>query len=285
MTKTIKTDQYWLLVDTEDDIYHATYLAAVDGSGVGKRIKYTRTSIEISFTDRDIPGLIAYPKDAKSWASIIAHLPIGNAPLLEGVPVLPTVTKQEVKLSELGFTEPDNTWPSRRWNKDYSDYRDMSGDEESMEIVIPELPKQEEDVVLAALKNLVDDVRRKPNDTRYATALGVAEKAIWQAASQGKKYSEDEFGNFALSLFGAFQRGELKVTEDVHAFRIKYLKSLSPVQEWEFEPETELEGHFYGRFIPKVGDNGEYVHNLRTNPNPEHPDNPIVQGKWKLKNK
>jgi len=46
-----------------------------------------------------------------------------------------------------------------------------------------EYAKQQNNELLEALKGLVNDVKNKPNDTRYATHIKIAEAAIKKASS------------------------------------------------------------------------------------------------------
>ena len=71
----IKTDNYLLI--TSDEL-------------VEKNYGYSPKSNEIFYYTKDF-----YGKGHESWVNIIAHLPLNNQPILEGVPLLPPLPNEE----------------------------------------------------------------------------------------------------------------------------------------------------------------------------------------------
>lgn len=209
MIKTIKTDQYWLLVEQYSQRPAIPFVRTM-ASG----------NIEILNNKQDA---------MYGGCHILAHLPIGNAPLLEGVNLLP---KQEKDVRELA---------------------------------------------LAHLK-LIKCVAVGTSWQTYDEDIFIAG---YKVASQEKKYSEEDMRK-AIRMareqdYEPIQDGDLffVYTED------QVLQSLSPTQEWEFEPEWETDDYWDGGYLHQGPPTGE----IKTIPNPEAGKPNIVQGQWKLKNK
>ena len=76
----IKTDNYLLI--TSDEL-------------VEKNYGYSPKSNEIFYYTKDF-----YGKGHESWVNIIAHLPLNNSPILEGVPLLPPIHNEEDDLDK-----------------------------------------------------------------------------------------------------------------------------------------------------------------------------------------
>jgi hypothetical protein len=85
--RTIKTEHYWLLTDSTAEI-----------KGSGYRIDLTRNSLGVIDDDN------YYNLRRNEFEKVIGHLPINNAPLLEGVPLLMGEPVEDYyKLSEKEF--------------------------------------------------------------------------------------------------------------------------------------------------------------------------------------
>lgn len=78
--KTIQTDQYILLVNRKDGFEYQTWYILTDARGDFRSLERMDSSTD--WTHMDSP-------------KVIAHLPIGDAPRLDGVPLLPDVEQQE----------------------------------------------------------------------------------------------------------------------------------------------------------------------------------------------
>jgi hypothetical protein len=205
MIKTIKTDQYWFLIDTNEQ---SSILA-------GKWV-IDKTNQNITTYN---PNMDGYPK---FYSIILAHLPIGDAPLLEGVPELP---KQE-----------------EEWTEE---------DDRIYELAIS---------------------YGRLGDTPEARHFEDGFMEGYKVASQGRMYSEVDMLKMAAYISGRYSiRNTQREVEDgeVLGWVKDYLKSLSPVQQWEFEPEWE--------YYSKPEDGHSAIHKEKR----LKIINNIVQGKWK----
>lgn len=230
--QTIKTDEYYLLLDTDVKGYEHGRWFFEDG-----QIHRMDSNTDWTYTDS--------PK-------IIAQLPI-NVPPLQGVPLLP-------ELPVFDVTGDDDTRPKPNYC-----FVEVTGGEKKhcvfpachcglASAAIPELPKEEDAEQLAAqfvydynntmLKEGWDELR-----------VGEVEQKWWEAgykaATQQGRYSEnhlvgllqfclqeDYFLEDGKYWINAFQNGTPFTPEEVVG---KYLQSLNPIQgtEWVFEPEFE----------------------------------------------
>lgn len=115
---------------------------------------------------------------------------------------------------------------------------------------------------------LLDGVDLLPEHSKSPEDLAKEATFRYLAASQ-KKYTEEDMENaikFAWTC--GLDKKDLKTAR-------YYLESLSPTQEWEFEPEWD-----YDLGIPIDEPEHRFNFRLKTIPNPEAGKPNIVKGKW-----
>ena len=220
--QTIKTDQYWLLVDTEADKKQMRKWYYAEG--------------EIKLQQLSMPEY-----HYLHYQLIVAHLPI-NAPLLEGVLLLPELPKQE---EDVDFYNPENKFRQQ------------------------------------ALHELGGYSKATITNSYGISPLDGYAKG-YKAASQGRMYSEKVCIDAVVQVLSHWKTACINVKGEPNIEFLAEiemtLQSLSPVQEdeWVFEPEWEETynwrgGHGERRYKQITGKR------LKTTPT-EAGD--IVIGKW-----
>lgn len=109
----IQTENYLFVVD-ESEIKEASIILANDYSGIAKVVAFKAGHmLSISIPYNIELGTMYH--ELSDWKKIIAHLPLNNSPILEGVPLLPPIEDDEVeKLA-------DEIYPETYYNGIYVD--------------------------------------------------------------------------------------------------------------------------------------------------------------------
>ena len=151
--KLIKTDNYLLVVD--DKIEEGDFLLSKEG--------IIHANFEWNFGDK----------------RIIAHLPLNNSPILEGVPLLPPLEDEIEKLAkeEILYNDQKRAWWKQGYNKAKEKYK-----------------YTEEDLFMLAAK-VVNDIAKNRYNTHwnmFTTPKMIAEEFIQQPKMPVGFESEDE---------------------------------------------------------------------------------------------
>lgn len=102
----IKTDNYLLVVD-DSEIIVGDWVMLIDKSGIAKVTEFRKGHIKAISLEK-VELAVGYYQ-LKEYKKIIAHLPLNNSPILQGVDLLPPLEQEDdvEKLAKSAFTHPD----------------------------------------------------------------------------------------------------------------------------------------------------------------------------------